>query len=259
MDYQALFPGPGSPYHYAFLWLPAEKKKAIFHLLAWLRLVEGALFEVTDPTVALSKLGFWAGEVKDWAQNNKNSHPISDELKQIIKHYQLPEESFYEIIDGIATLIKTPNLVTEKELSLFMMRRYGHFYMMVMAIIEPFNAKSYKSAQELSGRLAAAEFILDLPFYYAKGCSPLPSEWFIKEGIYEKGFKISEENSDVSQLNQLLQHLKKPEIQYGELGEYKAIYALLILFEASIHRNKGVRWIAPLKQLWLSLKTHLFL
>ena len=53
----------GSSFYYAFLFLPAERRRAITAIYAYCREVDDAVDEVSEPSVAAARLQWWRGEI----------------------------------------------------------------------------------------------------------------------------------------------------------------------------------------------------
>lgn len=258
MDFESLYPKAGDPYYYATLWLDDSKQHAVRSIVAWSRLMDRILIEVSDPSVALAKLGFWKNEVAMWFQDDKSNHPVGQTLLPIINKYKLPEESFLEVIDGISVFIEQPNIIEKKHFSLFLLRRFGHQYALLMNIISPLDHHTYKQALDLGEHLGLQEVLIDLDKYYQHGREVLPSEWFIKLGIYEKQFYTSKNGIDQHKLKALLQFASQKSIKNKSVGEeYKAVEVLSVIFSASLNKTP-VRLVSPIHQLWYAFKTHIF-
>jgi phytoene synthase len=70
----------GSSFYYSFLYLPAEKRRAITALYAFCREVDDVVDECSDEAVARAKLAWWRQEVNSIfsAENGaKPSHPVA--------------------------------------------------------------------------------------------------------------------------------------------------------------------------------------
>ena len=70
----------GSSFYYSFLFLPAERRRAITALYAFCREVDDTVDECTDPTIARNKLAWWRKEVGAM-QDGHPSHPVTQAMK----------------------------------------------------------------------------------------------------------------------------------------------------------------------------------
>jgi len=90
----------GSSFYYSFLFLPADRRRAITALYAFCREVDDVVDECADPGVARMKLAWWRGEVRT-IYNGRPSHPVALALAEVKARYKLPEDRLQEIIDGM--------------------------------------------------------------------------------------------------------------------------------------------------------------
>ncbi|MGI9135256.1 MAG: presqualene diphosphate synthase HpnD [Rhodoferax sp.] len=89
----------GSSFYYAFLFLPAARRAAITAFYAFCREVDDVVDELTDASVAASKLAWWQGEV---AQSfaGRPSHPVMQALMEYADTYQIEQRHLQAVIDG---------------------------------------------------------------------------------------------------------------------------------------------------------------
>ncbi len=90
----------GSSFYYSFLFLPAERRRAITALYAFCREVDDIADEVTDIGVARTKLAWWRTEVANLFSGHPQ-HPVTKALAPFVKEYGLDAGRMNEIIDGM--------------------------------------------------------------------------------------------------------------------------------------------------------------
>jgi 15-cis-phytoene synthase len=90
----------GSSFYYSFLFLPAERRRAITALYAFCREVDDVADEVHDPAVARVKLAWWRTEVADLFAGHPN-HPVTRALAPFVERFHLDAPRLNEIIDGM--------------------------------------------------------------------------------------------------------------------------------------------------------------
>jgi phytoene synthase len=90
----------GSSFYYSFLFLPAERRRAITALYAFCREVDDIVDEVTDIGVARTKLAWWRTEVANLFAGHP-LHPVTKALAPFVKEYGLDAGRMNEIIDGM--------------------------------------------------------------------------------------------------------------------------------------------------------------
>ncbi len=94
----------GSSFYYSFLYLPAEKRRAITALYAFCREVDDVVDECSDEAVARAKLAWWRQEVGAIFNANgeaKPSHPVTKALANVSNSFNLTAERLNQIIDGM--------------------------------------------------------------------------------------------------------------------------------------------------------------
>ena len=92
--------GSGSSFYYSFLFLPAEKRRAITALYAFCREVDDVVDQGLDPQVAGPKLAWWRAEVANLSAGNPQ-HPVTKALSPFTGKYSISGEKLGEIIDGM--------------------------------------------------------------------------------------------------------------------------------------------------------------
>ncbi len=259
MMIEAYLPRAGCPYYYATLWLDDDKKEAVCQLIAWIRMVERIAFDVSDSGVAMTKLAYWKNEVSTCFAGQQPSHPDSQLLKNIIEKYLLPVESFEEIFDAIIMLVESPHFLEQKQLSLYMLRRFGHMCAMISHITEPLTPKRYKLALEVGESIGWKEVFLSIEQYYQQGKSIIPSEWFIRTGLYEKNFFSPKDGIRPEFFQQILTLVPNKKISDSALGHLDGpvLTSINRIYTASLAK-KSPALISALRQLWLAFSCHLF-
>src|SRR5688572_5827415 len=90
----------GSSFYYSFLFLPAERRRAITALYAFCREVDDIADEVTDVSIARTKLAWWRTEVASLHTGNPQ-HPVSRALAPFVSQFGIDAPRLNEIIDGM--------------------------------------------------------------------------------------------------------------------------------------------------------------
>ncbi len=90
----------GSSFYYSFLFLPAEKRRAITALYAFCREVDDVADEVSDIGVARTKLAWWRTEVANLFAGHPQ-HPVTRALQPFVAKFGLDSGRMNEIIDGM--------------------------------------------------------------------------------------------------------------------------------------------------------------
>ena len=90
----------GSSFYYSFLFLPAERRRAITALYAFCREVDDIVDECTDVGVARTKLAWWRTQLAALYEGH-GDHPVAQALVPVVAQFNLPQARLQEIIDGM--------------------------------------------------------------------------------------------------------------------------------------------------------------
>lgn len=90
----------GSSFYYSFLFLPAERRRAITALYAFCREVDDTVDECTDVSIARNKLAWWRKEIKAML-DGAPTHPVTKALEPHMQVYSLDGKHLLAIIDGM--------------------------------------------------------------------------------------------------------------------------------------------------------------
>jgi len=90
----------GSSFYYSFLFLPAERRRAITALYAFCREVDDVVDESLEPPVAAAKLAWWRTEVANLYAGNPH-HPVTRALAPFLERFSIDRQRLGEIIDGM--------------------------------------------------------------------------------------------------------------------------------------------------------------
>ena len=89
----------GSSFYYAFLFLPPPRRAAITAFYAYCREVDDVVDEMTDPSVAATKLHWWRGEVAQ-AYAGTPTHPVMKALMPLAEDFEITAAHLNAVIDG---------------------------------------------------------------------------------------------------------------------------------------------------------------
>ena len=111
----------GSSFYYSFMFLPILKRRAITALYAFCREVDDVVDECMDETIAQRKLDWWRSEIANLFAGQPQ-HPVTQALLPLLKDFNLAEEYFVEIIDGMEMDLNISRYQTFKDLNLYCYR-----------------------------------------------------------------------------------------------------------------------------------------
>jgi phytoene synthase len=142
----------GSSFYYSFLFLPAERRRAITAVYAYCREVDDAVDEVSDPSVAEAKLQWWRGEVAALF-DRQPTHPVTRALLPFIDGpLGITRERLLAILEGMEM-----DLRQNRYLDFAALKRYAH---LVAGVVGEISAAVFGYSDprtlEFAGRLGLA-------------------------------------------------------------------------------------------------------
>jgi phytoene synthase len=90
----------GSSFYYSFLFLPAERRRAITALYAFCREVDDVVDETAEMQIAAAKLAWWRNEIANLFAG-KAQHPVTKALGVFTEQFCIDAKRLNEIIDGM--------------------------------------------------------------------------------------------------------------------------------------------------------------
>ncbi len=183
----------------SFRFLPAEKREAMTALYAFCREVDDIVDEISDLTVAQTKLNWWRGEI-DNLYLNQPQHPVSKALLKPIKTYQLSAEHFHEIMDGMEMDLKFNRYEDFKQLQLYCYRVASVVGLLSSQIFGFTNRKTLKYAHDLGMAFQLTNIIRDVGEDARRNRIYLPLDELGKFNVSENDILQSRESESVKQL-----------------------------------------------------------
>ena len=165
----------GSSFYYSFLFLPANRRRAITALYAFCREVDDIVDECTDPQIAAAKLAWWRLEL-DRLYSGQPQHPISLALQPVLAEFNLPQEQLLEIIDGMEMDLQQTRYLDFKALSLYCYRVASVVGLLAAEIFGYSDRRTQKYAHDLGMAFQLTNIIRDVGEDARRGRVYLPIE-----------------------------------------------------------------------------------
>ncbi|MBK7356776.1 presqualene diphosphate synthase HpnD [Propionivibrio sp.] len=151
----------GSSFYYSFLFLPANRRRAITALYAFCREVDDVVDECQDPQIAATKLVWWRQEL-DRLFAGQPAHPVMQALMPVVEEFSLPKEQFLEIIDGMEMDLQQTRYLDFKALSLYCYRVASIVGLLAAEIFGYQDRKTQKYAHDLGMAFQLTNIIRDV-------------------------------------------------------------------------------------------------
>jgi 15-cis-phytoene synthase len=189
----------GSSFTSSFFFLPKDKKQAMTALYAFCREVDDVVDECTDFGVAQTKLNWWKSEIANLYANTPQ-HPVTKALQPFIEQFNLAQEHFLEIIDGMEMDLKFNRYEDFKQLQLYCYRVASVVGLLSASIFGFTNRKTLKYAHDLGMAFQLTNIIRDVGEDARRGRIYLPLDELKKANVTEDDILNSRESAAVNEL-----------------------------------------------------------
>lgn len=259
----------GSSFYYSFMFLPSEKRRAITALYAFCREVDDVVDENSDENVARSTLAWWHTEVTAIYEGTPQ-HPVTRALKPVVKQYNLPQEHFHEIIDGMEMDLQQHQYVDFKALQQYCYRVASVVGLLTAEIFGYTDRNTLKYAHDLGLAFQLTNIIRDVGEDARRGRIYLPLGELALFGVHVNDILDNKESEDFQKLMQFqidrAQRYYKRALEQLPAADRKAQRTGLIMaaiYRATLeeivtsgcHVLKERVSLTPLRKLWLAWKT----
>jgi len=151
----------GSSFYYSFVFLPAERRRAITALYAFCREVDDVVDETSDAQVAAAKLAWWRLEVAKLFSGNPQ-HPVTQALAVFKDRYSIAQDRLNEIIDGMEMDLTQTRYLDWPGLERYCYRVAGAVGLLAAAIFGYRDARTLDYARELGTAFQLTNIIRDV-------------------------------------------------------------------------------------------------
>lgn len=189
----------GSSFYYSFLFLPLPKRQAITALYAFCREVDDVVDECSDVALARTKLAWWRSEITNLYAGNPQ-HPVTQALQPAVSEFNLAEEHFLEIIDGMEMDLDQNRYRDFKELQLYCYRVASVVGLLSASIFGYQDRKTLKYAHDLGLAFQLTNIVRDVGEDARRGRIYLPLDELAQFGVSEQDLLQTRESDQVRQL-----------------------------------------------------------
>jgi len=258
----------GSSFYYSFLFLPAAQRQAITALYAFCREVDDVVDECSEPAVARRKLDWWRSEIGNCFAGRPN-HPVTRALQTPLQQYNLPQEYFHEIIDGMEMDMDQNRYPSFSELALYCHRAAGVVGLLSAEIFGYRHRDTLKYAETLGTALQLTNILRDIREDAERGRIYIPLDEMLEHHVkphelLQGAFTDSTRDLFAAQAKrargyyqQAMQHLPAEDryAQRGGIIMAEIYQALLKEIESDGYRvmQQRIR-LTPLRKLWIAWK-----
>lgn len=262
----------GSSFTVSFIFLPKTQRNAMTALYAFCREIDDVVDECTDYTVAQAKLNWWKGEVQNLYINTPQ-HPITKALQPFVQQFNLAQEHFLEIIDGMEMDLKFNRYEDFKQLQLYCYRVASVVGLLSASIFGFKNRKTLKYAHDLGMAFQLTNIIRDVGEDARRGRIYLPLDELRRAKVSEEDILQGRETPAVKELieyqieraesyyDKALQELPAEDAKQQRTGLMMAAIYRTLLREIKADSAEKVlnsrTSLPPLRKFILAAKTYL--
>lgn len=189
----------GSSFTLSFIFLPKTQRQAMVALYAFCREVDDVVDECTDFNVAQTKLNWWKAEIAN-LYSSTPQHPVTKALQPYIAQFNLAQEHFLEIIDGMEMDLKFNRYEDFKQLQLYCYRVASVVGLLSAQIFGFKNRQTLKYAHDLGMAFQLTNIIRDVGEDARRGRIYLPLDELRKANVSEEDILQSRETEQVKEL-----------------------------------------------------------
>ena len=172
----------GSSFYYSFMFLPAERRRAITALYAFCREVDDAVDEPSDPQVARAKLDWWRNEVAQLYAGHAE-HPVTRALVPAIGQFNIQQRQLGEIMDGMGMDLTQNRYPDFGSLRLYCHRVAGVVGELAASIFGYRNPRTLEYAENLGLAFQLTNIIRDVGEDARKNRIYIPSDEMQRFGV----------------------------------------------------------------------------
>jgi phytoene synthase len=172
----------GSSFYYSFLFLPAEKRRAITAFYAFCREVDDVADEVSDAQVARIKLAWWRTEVANLMAGHP-AHPVTHALLPFVSRHGIDDARMNEIIDGMEMDLTHHRYADFESLRLYCHRVAGVVGQLAASIFGYRHAQTLEYAEALGIAFQLTNIIRDVGEDARRGRVYIPADELRRHGL----------------------------------------------------------------------------
>ena len=245
----------GSSFFWGMNVLDSERKRAMFSIYAFCRIVDDIADEIKNKKIKIEKLRSWKKKINNIFQSKKLKSSIEKELKIAVDKFKLDRIDFYAIIDGMMMDAKNDiKFPSKKNLELYCDRvavAVGYLSIKIFGLTK----KERKYAFYLGRAFQLTNIVRDFYEDLKRGRCYVPSEYLsiygikkdIKTIIHEPKLQdilqdlLAEANAFFEKSNVEAQNINKRQIIASEIMKtfYRTIHNKM--FKKKINLEKKIK------------------
>ncbi len=196
----ALTKKSGSNFYYSFLFLPRDRRQAMYTVYAFCKEVDNAVDEPPPDSNPQQELRRWRTEL-DAAYHGTPTFPVTISLAKHARHLSIPQAYFEELIKGVEMDLTTTSYNTFRDLSLYCYRVASVVGLICLHVFGANSARAQDYAVDLGMAFQLTNILRDIGADIAQDRMYLPQEDLEKFGCSAETLRRQQ---DTPQLRELI-------------------------------------------------------
>jgi phytoene synthase len=172
----------GSSAYYSVRFSPRVLRHHLAALIAWHQQVRAVLERVSDPGVARLKLQWWREELQR-TLDGEPRHPLSRQLRPVLRSHALPPEPFLRIADQVEAEILRRHPADARALGEACERDQGALFELLARCHDHGSEGQLAAARDLGAFCALVYLIRDSGALTRRGRTVLPADRLAERGL----------------------------------------------------------------------------
>ena len=189
----------GSNFYYSFLFLPKQRRAAMYTVYAFCKEVDNAVDEPPAGSNPQEELRRWQTELEA-AYHGTPTFPVTISLASHVKQLSIPRAYFEELIKGVEMDLVAPRYASFQDLSLYCYRVASVVGLICLHIFGPTSARAQDYAVALGMAFQLTNILRDIGTDAAQGRIYLPQEDLQKFGCTEQAILQRQESTELRAL-----------------------------------------------------------
>jgi 15-cis-phytoene synthase len=195
----ALTKKSGSNFYYSFLFLPKQRRAAMYTVYAFCKEVDDAVDEPPAGSNPQEELRRWRTEL-DAVYHGTPTFPVTVSLASHVKQLCIPRAYFDELIKGVEMDLTASRYASFQDLSLYCYRVASVVGLICLHIFGPTSARAQDYAVALGMAFQLTNILRDIGTDAAQGRIYLPQDELQKFGCTEQAILQREESTELQTL-----------------------------------------------------------
>ncbi|NWF73844.1 MAG: presqualene diphosphate synthase HpnD [Nitrospirae bacterium] len=197
----ALTKKSGSNFYYSFLFLPKQRRAAMYTIYAFCKEVDNAVDEPPAGSNPQDELRRWRTELEA-AYRGTPTFPVTVSLASHVKQLSIPRAYFDELIKGVEMDLVVSRYASFQDLSLYCYRVASVVGLICLHIFGPTSARAQDYAVALGMAFQLTNILRDIGTDAAQGRIYLPQDDLQKYGCTEQAILQRQESTELRTLVQ---------------------------------------------------------